>query len=399
MSTTEPSQICPCGSGQTLASCCLGTDLSPALRIEAQFCERLRQFALSTRGIGWFHEAKRELQLERDDQELFESWYAKLVYFHYGRPTIFESFLAQRPALSLAEKSLIWSLRQVRLSIFSIEEIRRGDSILMEDLIFGGQAWVAESTLAEPDMLKAVLLGRLAPVGNQVFLMGMYIRPMADWKARQIATEMRNAGSSPEMLRTPGPAMALTQRFRQGLQELDDFSMPLQVTAEGEQRCRVLDFYPFAPEARAEIRAHLGRFPELYWDGPNTASWIVGTSELGQLELTEDAVRLECDSLGRADRLGEALGRVTALSQPRRIKQPGKADAEVRSGYQEWARLWPDQPLAQLGGRTPRQAAASSGGERAKVESMLRDFECYQASLPETQSIALADLRQQLELS
>lgn len=373
-------------------------DPPPALRLEAQLCERLRQFALRTRGTDWFQQAKQELRLALEDQELFENWYAKLVYFHHGQPTVLESFLAQRPALSTREKALIWSIRQVRLSIFSIVDVRQGESILMEDLLFGGQAWVAESTLAEPDMLHAVLLARLAPVGEQVLLMGMYIRPMADWKARQIAAEMLSAGASPESLRQPGPAADLTRRFRQGLQELDDFTMPLQTTPEGEPLCQILDRYPFAPTALSEVRLALEQFPELYWESPQTASWMVGNSELGQLSLTENSLWLECSSVGRADRLGESLRGIAALSVPLRTIQPARPDEQIRSTYQQWARQWPDRPLCQLGGLTPRQAASSSAG-RQQVERMVSDFERYQATLPKGQSITLSELRRQLSLA
>ena len=358
----------------------------------------MRQFALRSRGPAWFRQAEEKLQLELDDQELFENWYGKLVFYHYDNPSVFESFLASRPPLSAQEKTLVWALRQIRLSIFAIVDIRRGHSVLMEDLLFGGHVWVLESTLAEPDMLNAVLLARLAQVGEDVLLMGMYIRPMAEWKARQIVGELRGSELTPEALCGPELANWLSQRFRKGLQELDECTMPLQVTPEGEQLCRVRDRFAFDPAAAEQVHRALHDFPELYWDDPQNANWIVGTSELGKISLQENALILECKSLGRADRLGESLARIPSLKKPRRRQQPPPPEETVRRTYQEWSRHWPDMPIPALGGLTPRQAVATPEG-RQQVKILIRDFEFYQASLPPTQSISLAGIRQQLGFS
>lgn len=365
--------------------------------LEAQFCDRLRRFALRSRGPAWFLQAEADLQLDLDDRELFENWYGKLVYYHYGQPSVFEAFLAERPALSAQEKTLVWALRQVRLSIFAIVEIRQGHSILMEDLLFGGQVWVLESTLAEPDMLHAVLLARLAQVGEEVLLMGMYIRPMAEWKARQIVGELRGHRLTPEDLCRPEPAALLTRRFRQGLQELDECSMPLQLTPEGEPLCQVRDRFAFDLAAATQVRRALDDFPELYWDSPTSASWIVGTSELGQVVLQKNALILICKSLGRAARLGESLRRIPDFKAPRRTQQAPLPAHTIRQNYQEWSRNWPDQPVVGLGGLSPRQAVTSPDG-RMRVESLLRDFEFYLATLPDDQSISLRELREELEL-
>lgn len=398
MSTTGQPEICPCGSGQAPYSCCLGFDPSPALQLEAQFCERIRQFALRSRGPAWFQEAEEKLNLGLEDQELFENWYSKLLFYHYDQPSVFEAFLASRPALSASEKTLVWAMRQIRLSIFAIVEIRRGYSILMEDLLFGGRAWVLESTLAEPDMLNAVLLARVAQVGDEVLLMGMYIRPMAEWKARQIVGELREQAGpqlSPEALCRPELAAWLTDRYRRGLQQLDECTMPLQVTAEGEQLCHVRDRFAFNPAAEALVRRALKDFPELYWDSPKSATWFVGPSELGQIVLQKNAVILNCKSLGRADRLGESLRRIPSLKTPRRRQQAPLPEETVRRAYEEWSQQWPDTTVAALGGLTPRQAVTSSEGRR-QVEALVDDFEFYQATLPATQSISLQELRRQL---
>ena len=257
---------------------------------------------------------------------------------------------------------------------------------------------MSESSLAESDMLHTVLLARLAQVGQDVLLMGMYVRPMAEWKARQIVREIRKPEMTPADICRPQNAARLTRRFRQGLQELDDCSMPLQVTPEGEQSCRVRDRYPFQPVAFSSVRQALEDFPELYWDHPRAARWIVGSSELGQLTLLENALLLECKSLGRADRLGESLRRITPLGKPRRSQQPRLQDPEIRQNYEKWAEQWPDQALVTLGGLTPRQAVTSPEGSRL-VERMIRDFEDYQATLPPEQSIPFESMRRQLNLS
>lgn len=401
MTTTGQPEICPCGSGQARYGCCLGAEPSPALLLEAQFCERMRQFALRSRGSAWFRKAEENLQLKQRDQELYENWYTQLVYYHYDQPSIFEAFLASRPALSAQETTLVWALRQIRLSVFAIVEIRQGHSILMEDLLFGLRVWVQESTLAEPDMLNAVLLARLAQVGEEVLLMGMYIRPMADWKARQIVGELRlKAGPelTPEALCQPQLAIWLTHRYRRGLQELDECTMPLQITSEGEPLCRVRDRYAFDPHAAATVRLALDSFPELCWDSPRSASWVLATSELGRLFLHKNALVLECSSLARAERLGDSLRRIPSLKSRSRSQQTPPSEETVRRTYEKWSGEWPDRPLAVLGGLTPRQAVTTPEG-RSRVEALLEDFEFYLSTLPPTQSISLQGIRRQLGLT
>jgi hypothetical protein len=398
MSNLSRSEICPCGSGQASAQCCLGN--STALLLEAKFCERLRQFAHRTRGSQWFQQAREDLQLQSEDQELFESLYSKLVYFHYGQPTLFESFLAQRPALSGEEATLVWSLRQARLSIFRILRIRRGQAVYVQDLLFGDRVWVAESTLAEPDMLNAVLLARLAPFGQEVVMLGMYVRPMAAWKANLIMDELRHQAGpdlEPGLLRQWEWAARLCARWRRGLQELDEFSMPLQITSEGEQLCRVRDRFAFEPGQAAAVRLALSHFPELYWDSRQSARWIVGPSELGRISLQSNALILECNSLGRAERLGENLRGIPGLKGRRRQRARALDDEAIRSNYEKWLARWPEEALPALSGLTPRQAVTTPDGRR-RVREILCEFETYQKTLPPTQSIAIDDLRSKLGL-
>ncbi|MBS2039515.1 DUF2384 domain-containing protein [bacterium] len=398
MRTLEKLENCPCGSGQLPALCCLGDD--QALRLEGKFCERLRQYALRTRGPKWLEQARKDLKLESDDQELFDGLFAKLAYFHYGHPTLFDSFLGQRPGFSAEETTLVWALQHARLSVFKILEIRRGQSILVQDLLFGGYDWVHEGSLAEPDMRGAVLLARLAPVGPATMMFGMYIRPMAEWKARLILDQLEGQAGQrlePALLRQWQWSSQLCALWRQGFRELDEFSMPLQVTSEGEPIVRVRDCFPFEQGQGETIRQALKGFPELYWDNRQSARWFVGPSELGRVSLQPKALILECDSLGRAERLGEGLRTIPALQKRRRQRTRPLKDESIRKIYQEWSSRWPEEALAALGGLTPRQSVDTAEG-RQRVTQLLGEFESYQRTLPSTQSISIEPLRSELGL-
>ena len=408
---------CPCGSGEVFNRCCLDLPPSPAHQLEVRLRGKLCNFAKQVRGSRWLKQASEELKLELDDHEVFESWYWNLVCYHYSgptddQPTLFESFLATRPRLSAEEKTLVWAFRQARVSIFRILEIQAGQAVLMEDQLCPAQAWVAEPALAEPDMVNAVILGRLAQVGQEVVLAGMYVRPMAAWKAQMIVQEMRAEAAlslSPELLRQPKWVRRLSERWRLGFQELDECSMPLLVTAEGEELCWVRDRYIFPAEEYGNVRQALEQFPELYWESPREARWIVGPSELGYLAFQENSLVLECNSEGRAERLGENLVAlaIPGLKRARRIRRGIHSDGRTRQGllrdeairraYLHWSRQWPEEALPGLGGLTPRQAMRSAVGRR-QVEAMLHEFEFYQATLSPAQAISLDGIRQQLGL-
>ena len=231
-------------------------------------------------------------------------------------------------------------------------------------------------------------------------MLGMYLRPMAPWKATLIMEELRaQAGPrlEPSLLRQWEWAARLCARWRRGLQELDEFSMPLQMTSEGEQLVHVRDRFAFEPAQAGMVREALNQFPELYWDSRQSARWIVGPSELGRISLHSNALILECKSLGRAERLGENLRGIPGLKGRRRQRTPLLADAAIRQTYEVWSTRWPEQALPALGGLTPRQAVTSSDGRR-RVSEMLREFETYQKTLPPSQSIAMDGLRTDLGL-
>jgi hypothetical protein len=146
------------------------------------------------------------------------------------------------------------------------------------------------------------------------------------------------------------------------------------------------------------------------------ASWdntIVGRAELGAASL-----RLETNSIARADRLRarveEACGgllrhraRTHEDPQSKQRSRPGPPAAE-RPLPPEAAQLaldfkarhyaaWLDEPIPALSGRTPRQAASSAQG-RAALDVLLKEMEQWEAAGDAASAYDVTQLRRKLGL-
>jgi hypothetical protein len=149
---------------------------------------------------------------------------------------------------------------------------------------------------------------------------------------------------------------------------------------------------------------------------------LLPTTLVGRAVLEGGVLRLETNSLGRADRLrklvAERLGPLASF----RIREhtdpvarlgggaarrgppapsepmPPEAIELVKRMQAEHYRRWLDEEIPALGGLTPRQAAKLKGAPRKRLELLLAEIEHAEAGQPEAQRFDVGVLRRDLGL-
>lgn len=155
-------------------------------------------------------------------------------------------------------------------------------------------------------------------------------------------------------------------------------------------------------EVMASLQAEGGDPAELVTDGPQR--WVRGS-----IRCSGDELQVEVNSRERLARLLDVLREVggdPAVVDEWRVDPeqdlpwppaPSPAFAVPRQSAvppgERWERHWLDEPVPALLGRTPRQAA--SGAERARLETLLREFE-YHADVSGGSAAGVDWIREQL---
>lgn len=422
--------LCPCGSGKKYKKCCLyeaatTAPVHPAHAVDQQLVTRILEFARRTKGKAWIQDAWDDYQDESGTIVESDNWFWTCLAFHYaGRddqaPTALEQFLASRPSLTPMEKTLVRAHQTIRISIFSVEDVRPGEAVLLEDRLCSGRFWVMERSMARTEFKHLVVLGRLGQVDDDSILLGMNVHPLPPAQAERVCAHMRDLlgrrgqEPSPEGLRQPELVMEMTDYWRF---ELEDRRPPQLVNNDGEEICWIRDRYTFPADSEGPLRHSLSGMEGVHWQSDETGGWVNAESiSVGNFRFQKGALIVESNSIGRADRLGSALlglG-VSGLKRARRDrtaqaemlrKKASSApapsgpeiDAFMQNFRRQWAEKWVDENLPALQGRTPRQAAADAEGRR-QVEALLRDFEFREARLPPAQAFDMNEIRKELGL-
>jgi len=206
---------------------------------------------------------------------------------------------------------------------------------------------------------------------------------------------------------------------------------PLLNNTDGEPLVLTVDHFEVASGAEAEVIKRMAALdgaqpPEAGEDGEEIAFLRQGNAlhpqwevtVVGQARLAAGKLRLETNSLARADalrrRVEEACGdrirhrlrehvdptsrKVRAGRRPRREEPPSAEEIELVLDYKRrHYAAWPDESLPALGGRTPRQAARSAAGRNA-LDLLLREMENREQRFQPERAFDFSILRRELGL-
>jgi hypothetical protein len=356
-----------------------------------------------------------------------------------GRPVV-DWFLDERGArLGAAERSWLEAQRRAWLGVWEVLAVEPGLGVTVRDLISGEEREVHEVKGSRVLAARDAILGRVVDHDGISVFAGIHPRPLkpshADEVVRSARRKLRAKGAIPvDRLRDEPLGRHLIRRWERAVDEMDAAPrVPLQLqNTDGEPVLFTTDHFVFEPSRRAEVERGLcaieGVEPPDGGDGERAFTFLRAgnathahweTTVVGRAMLGDRALRLETNSVARADelcarveaQLGDRLchrAREHADPLSPANRRPGRAPPEGEIPPDEQARLireykerhyaaWLDQPIPALAGKTPRQAVRTRTG-RAQLDLLLKEAENHEARLPDDARFDFTRLRAELRL-
>jgi hypothetical protein len=459
---------CPCGSGRKYKQCCLHqVDSARTLRVrlrqaEARVVAALLAFALDRWGkdlmidaweefLLWTEEVPAdadEIVRDPDFQPLFLPWFLfSYVPDPYDEDPLPDAptaavgltYLEEHGAMDALDRQLIESACAGAFSFYAVQEVTRGESLSLQDILTGTRLQALEQSGTDNLAAGDILFAHAATAGGGTILVACapfvipptWHNPIIDFRQRMWKR------------RRPQPQDLIERAF-----EIRDFFFHLEnqiydpqppklTNTDGETlelttltyalNCSTQEAFDVLRNLEPPNTGDDGDDVERGDDGTlrrATVRWLKDDGTLLAAVTIEDgALRVEVNSAERAariqdeiaSRLGDraALTGSTALSTADLMtkaldagappppdafedRPPELAAIEAELMAKHWE-AWVDEPVPALGGKTPRQAARSALG-RERLEALFADFGWRSESQPPHMRIDVAGLRKKLKM-
>ena len=451
MARTERNALCPCGSGKKTKHCC-GERASlyppspgrPMHLLDERLVDDMLDFAESRFGQQRLTEARQayfleEMEFEPEQLQFFMPW----AVHHWrieGRP-VREWFLAEQGGrLTQAERDWLLAQGSAVVTLWEVQEVRKGEGVVVTDLLGGETCFVHEVTGSQTLRVWDTVLGRVVSSGGVQVFCGIYPRTLLPIRAAEVVWEAR------ELLGVRDKWVPRAALAREGMDlklihlwmgavldaELASTVMPSLTNTDGDPLLLTVDHFTFAPAERERVLEGLLRLKgaEVSVEGMPTSlmflkkgnaihkSWK--STIVGNAQVEEARLRLETNSVRRADKLRKSVEQACAgllayqtrehsspeaflpprgsLPEPKgeeRWKQAPEILAKLREFKAQHYAAWLDSPLPALEGKTPRESARTETGRRM-LEALLKELEYRESRLPQQQRVDLSPLRAEL---
>ena len=452
---------CPCGSGKKAKKCCFGIgDSPPVMPLDAHRRKNLDlrdsvshllfeamqrwgrkepAFAQATT------EALEALPFEPTDEAAVQFGMAWLLHCARleGR-TPAERYVAEKTPRRAEETAWLAAEGEAWLGLWEVERAEPGDSLELLDRLTGQRRRVLDRLGSSTIPVRSGLLARVVEHDGSAWFSGLYPShlPPAVFEAvvEEVLEELEaEPPLDPARLRDTDDTLALIWAWTDGLGRHARRPPPVLTNTDGHPLLGTTDRFAFDPKDRAAVReAVLGLeccepeelSPEVETPGEAETDRFVlhrkeagaapatGRTVVGFIELRDDVLALETNSVERADehraRLEQAAGALLrhrsrehedpagALEQggPSSQRQsddfPPEVVAQVVREYKEqhYAR-WTDEPVPALSGLTPREAASRPESRQA-LERLLRQIEHDESRMPADERFDVGQLRREL---
>jgi hypothetical protein len=467
-SKTPRNAPCPCGSGRKYKKCHLaeeeareaaargtGREAEEARAHARRLAERDPNHALDERVTAdalalarrrWGREfdpdgALLAIGLDYQSTQALLGWSSG----HYGGPdgrTALDLYLEERGrALDAEGRALVDAQRTAWFSYHEVVSAEPGRTIMLRDLLAGGERMVEEKTASRTVRPRDVLVARIVDLGNRAILAGCHLRSLppreGDEARRRLrsAVRVRAANVPAETLREATAGGTLFRIWQEIVDAADARPLPKLQNTDGEDLILTVDRFDVAAEKAHEVVAALLDLPDARRDegeedGAITVSFVregnakgvLPTTLIGRAILEGGLLRLETNSMQRADRLrrlvAERLGALASFrirehadpvahlaEEAGRSARPAAPEPMppevlevVRRMQAEHYRSWLDEEIPALGGLTPREAAKRKGAPRKSLELLLAEIEHAEAGQHEQQRFDVSVLRRELRV-
>lgn len=458
---------CPCGSGRKYKKCHLAEDEARESAARGQgpeaeearatqrrlserdpvhaLDERITADALALARQRWgraFGADEAFLAFGYDFQALqaVQGWASAHLLGPDGR-TALDLYVAERgDALDEAGRRLVEAQREAWFSLHEVVALDPGATLRLRDLLAGDERTVEEKSGSRTLRPHAVIMARVLDLGDRAILAGCHPRPLPPREGRA-ALELvrrrlkaRGAKVSPKKLRAgtaDGTILATWQAF---IADLDAAPPPRLQNTDGEDLLLTVDRFEVQGGGEDQVLARLATLPDAQGveeeEAPargrsvsfvrqGNAKGVLPTTLVGRAIVEDAVLRLETNSVERADRLRglvtERLGPLVRFKvrehsdpvaglgtrasrgpvSPLEAATPEVLEVIRRMQAEHYAR-WLDEPIPALGGLSPRQASRASGPVLGQLDLLLAEVEHHEAGQPSGQRLDVATLRREL---
>jgi hypothetical protein len=435
--TVGRNERCSCGSGRKYKSCHLGEDTARAATETRRLAERDPIHAFDERLVAqvlahararWGADfeplaALRALHIDPAVMPTLVGW-AAAQCLGPGGETALELFLSDRGQALDPDAGACRGSGGAWYSYLEVVSVEPGVSLVLRDLLSGRERTVQEVSASRMLVARDVVCATVLDLGDRCILgaaiepapahgggrcsadLGMSSVPVAPGsRSRSFARRPRSGSRSECGKRTSPPETGVhrpsstTPTASRCSSPPTSSTSPRTAPRPSSRRCARCP----APSAMTTTRRDTAR------SSPSPAKTVRGTrcrAPSSGVPSPRSALRLESNSVARADRLrsrvGELLGdrvRFKGRSHADPLAAIGRMPSQVggstslppvpaelaealRRTEAELARRWLEQPVPALGGLTPREAARRKGVVRKTLEVLLAERENFEARRP-----------------
>ncbi len=409
--------------------------------LDSQLVERMSQYARRRFGPGWAAPAAEAFADRSVPHGLLGPW---ALYHHEidGKPII-DWFLEEHAReLSARERAWMNAQRAAWLSVWEVQAVEPGRTLTLRDLLTDEVRVVQEATASRSLVKRDAVLARVVDHAGTSMLFGVYHRSLSPRDASSVVQRargrLRRKSSIPiERMQEEAIGRYLIARWEEALADADErvARPPTLVNTDGDPLLLTADHFAFHPVDRAKIRRRLATMKgveESPGGGADDAVYVFSrpgnrihssgeTTVIGHVTVAGNALRVETNSINRADAmrasLESSLGplirhRAREHSDPRASMKDGhgapaappppapasdEMDRVVREFKAKHYADWVDHPLPALDGLTARAAVRTKLG-RQQVDLLLKEIEHRESRLPAGQRFDFGAIRRELGL-
>ncbi len=413
---------CPCGSGRKYKKCCLPADEAahaerqptrPVHESDERLVARLTRFAMREFGDAWTAFAN-DFDRLLGAVSLAAPW--SVYNFEVDGRTVAEAYLDRHGSRCTPdERAWMNAQRAAWLSVWEVLAVDPGRTVTLRDLLSDEQRTVQERRGSRSLVPRDAVLARIVDHEGISLLCGMHPRALPPFGAAEVVRSargrlLRRRGAVPlDRLRDPAFGSHLIRHWEDSVQAGDAKSAgpPQFCNQDGDPLLPTTDHFDVTPGTAPAVEARIAALDGADRDGtiddgteyaflrPHDPPHPDGEETvIGHVRIEPAALRLETNSLARADALRARIERACGTRIRHRAREqtdpqtllkdrkeppappvPGSREAEAVAEFKtrHYAR-WLDQPLPALHGRTPRDAARTAAG-RAELELLLKQME------------------------
>jgi len=329
MAKTGRNDPCPCGSGKKYKKCCLPKSEAPAglensvrgrlVEKLLRFCEKNFADKLDEAHFEFWDDFDPDEKLPESHRQIAEINFWEWVVFDW-RPdvdderTVIEHFIESARSLSRLDLEVLEKMNGAVISLYEVQDVRRGEGLTFKDLLMGGVCEVREKSASESLRKWDILAARLLSLDGTHIINGS-VYPYSLDRKDEILKEIKEER---KLYRRDWPRASIRDFLKNNsaifnhlwMEPFETPFTPKLMTSSGEEFIFCKAVYEIG-DREAVIEA-LDSHPDIDPSGDDSFVWLGYGEQMGDtvvygsIDVGEKRLTLECKSRERLEK-GKAL--------------------------------------------------------------------------------------------